>query len=149
MTVEQAEDASGIELVQAERAPGEVAEAVPPIPGCAIFKPSATDEIGFITDGGRILVIVVRGEARTDRGISVGDTRSDAEAAYGLDPSDSYPNRRKVLQATLRPTAGEETGMVLVMDPPGEVVEEIRAGAWPSVETYDNGCRSPDPSGQG
>jgi hypothetical protein len=127
MTIEQAEQASGESLIAVESGSG-----------CAMYRPISTPRaIEFAVDDRRIIVIDTEG-VETETGVAVGDTADAISRAYASETvaSVDLPAVRRVL---VRPAADSTHATVFVLHW-GGTVSRIRAGTYPEVERYEEGC---------
>jgi hypothetical protein len=127
MTVEQAEEALGEDVVEKETGSG-----------CDLYRPISTPHaIEFRVDDGRIFTIQAVGVA-SEAGVAVGDVEDAINEAYAdesvLDVS--LPAVRRVL---VRPAPNSAHATVFVLES-GGTVSSMRAGTYPEVEQYEEGC---------
>lgn len=127
MTVEQAADVLGEDVVEKETGSG-----------CALYRPISTpDSIEFRVDGGQIVTIQAEG-VTSEAGIAVGDTEEAINEAYA-DKSVVDVSLPTVRRALVRPAPNSPHATVFILES-GGTVARMRAGTYPAVEQYEKGC---------
>jgi hypothetical protein len=129
MTVEEAEQAIGEDVIEVEAFAS----------GCGSYRPISTTAIDFVVLDGRITIIRTIGVS-TDRGVGVGATEAAINNAYSDETVDAYNNRFSIRQVVVRPSPGSDHATIFLLEPGGSTVEQVKAGSYPEVERYDEGC---------
>jgi hypothetical protein len=129
----------GMAVAEAEDALGENIIEVQSFGSCADFRPISTTSIGLQVLEGEIALISTDA-MQTEAGIGVGATEAEIRAAYPDDRIEADTNRFAIHQVLVRPAGDDTHATLFLFHAGGESVERMRAGSYPAIVQYDEGC---------
>lgn len=129
----------GMAVAEAEDALGENIIEVQTFGSCADFRPTSTTSIGLQVLDGEIALISTDA-MQTDAGIGVGASEAEIRAAYPDARIEADTNRLTIYQVLVRPPGDDQHATLFLFRAGGESVERIKAGSYPEIIEYDEGC---------
>jgi hypothetical protein len=128
MAVTEAEDALGENIIEVQS-----------FGSCADFRPISTTSIGLQVLAGEIALISTDA-MQTAAGIGVAASEAEIRAAYPDARIYADTNRLGIYQVLVRPEGDDNHATLFLFHAGGESVERVKAGSYPAIVEYDEGC---------